>query len=560
MFQRDELAHFLLIPLIIGILGGFSAVIFRWVIKLFELLALKIDFGHNNLFVLLIIPPVFVVSNLLVHKVLREHPIISLDAIAKKIILLKGEFSPLRGFLVLLLTSLNIGFGLPVGREAPIAKLGALLGELFLKRLHINRIDWQIHMSSAVGAAISATFNAPLAGIFLGLEIILGRVNLYILTPLVVSSVTATLVAREFLGNFRAFYVPHLPFKDIYFYLLPFEISFISLTALFLIYSLDFFRSLRLQLKRRWYPFVFASGVITSLILIAVPETRGVGYGYISQLFKLHYNFLQTFVIFLAKLYAVILTLGSGLFGGLMSPSIFIGAFGGYTVGDIFAHIFHGVDPRVLALVGSVAMLAGISRAPIRSTIIIIELTHAYQLLLPSLIAAAATSLFVAKFEPGSYFRRSLLQKGLDVDDPRLLEKLKKLDLKKYTVKVPHLYEKTHVSRALKLFGKLHTRYLPVVDKNGKLVGILSIRDLVKLINSPHDAQVREIMSKSPVVLIDGAPVEHTLRVLGMVGTQYVPLVDRENRYLGMVDLQKLFRDLSVELPPRRELIKGENP
>ena len=544
MFQRDEFNHFVFIPVVIGILGGFSAVLFRKCIDLFQLLADKIDFGHNTAFFFIAIPPIFVVSNFLVHKFLREHPAITLDGIAKKIALHGGEFSPLRGFFVLTLTSLNIGFGLPVGREAPIAKLGGLFGELFLKWLKVNKLDLPLYLAAAVSSAIAATFNAPLAGIILGLEIIIGRVNLYILIPLIVSSTTATLVAREFLGNFTAFYVPHLPFKEIYFYLVPVEGLLFAIISLFVIYSFDFLRTVRVTFRKYWYPLVFINGLIVAFLLAFFPEIRGVGYDRITELFHFHYNFLKALEITVLKLWAVILTIGSGLFGGLMSPSIFIGAFGGYTFGEVFTH--WGVDPRVLALAGSVAMLAGISRAPLRTTVIIIELTHAYQLLLPTLIAASVSSFLVAKFEPGSYFRRSLIQKGIDIDDPEVLEFLKTADFRKYLVRIPPVSENTPISKALKIFAKVHIRYLPVVNRERKLVGILSVRDLIKLLRELHDVPVREIMSKSPVVLHEGASVKDILRVLGLVGTQYVPYVDLNHRYLGMVDIHKLFKDLSL--------------
>ncbi len=547
MFEKDEILHFFAIPTFIGILGAFSAIVFRWLIKLFsKVLLCLFKFSIFNQF--WILPLYFVLANYITRRVLQEHPIINLDAIAKKIIITKGGFSPVKGFLVLIFTSLNISLGLPVGREAPIAKLGALLGEIFLLKFHSNRLNWRIYMSAAVGAAISATFNAPLAGTFFGLEIILGRINLYILTPLIISSVVATVLAREFLGNFRAFYVPHLVYNNDIFFLLPIEIVFTVVTVLFLMYSLDFLKRLRIELRKKWYLLLVFNGFLVALLLHIVPEIGGVGYKYIEKLYTFHYGLFKVFVIYLFKLYAVILTLGSGLFGGLMSPSIFIGAFGGYFIGELFSLLVHGFDPRVAALVGSVAMLAGMSKAPLRSVIIITELTQAYQIFLPSLIAASLTSLLVARFEPAGYFRRSLIQKGVDIDNPKVLEVIKSLNFRDYLVKIPELRKNADITEAIGLFKNIQFRYLPIIDENGKLVGILSLLDLVKILQSPKDMRLEKIMSKSPLVLIEDGDLKEILRVLGAVSSDYVPLVDVENRYIGMVDLRKLFNDLSLKL------------
>jgi len=152
----------------------------------------------------------------------------------------------------------------------------------------------------------------------------------------------------------------------------------------------------------------------------------------------------------------------------------------------------------------------------------------------------------VAKFEPGSYFRRNLIQKGIDVDDPEVWNFLQTVNFRKYLVKIPPVYENTSISRALKVFRKVHIRYLPVVDGEKRLVGILSVRDLVKLLKDFHNARVKDIMSKSPVVIKENASTDEVIRILGLVGTQYVPLVDKDNRYLGMVDMHKLFKDIAL--------------
>ncbi len=541
---KDELLHFLLIPLIIGLLGGFSALLFRDFIDFFHFLFQKINFLHGDIFYLISTPIIFVLSNLLVLKFLLHSEGVSLDNIAKKIALLHGHFSPVKGSLVLFLTSLNIGFGLPVGREAPIAKLGGLLGELFLKLIKVPRVNLILYLSAAVSSAIAATFNAPLAGVLLGIEIILGKVNLYLLIPLIVASTTATLLAREFLGNYTAFFVPHLQFKELYFYLVPFVGIFFGFLALLTKLSINFIRGLKLSLRHLWLKIVFINGLVVGSLLSLFPQIRGTGYSYITGLFLHKTSPLEAFFIMLLKWVAVVITLGSGLFGGLMSPSIFIGAFGGYALGSIFT--FLGADPRVFILVGSAAMLAGISRAPLRTSIIVVELTHSYQLLLPILIASSISAFISAKFEPGAYFKRSLIQKGIDIENSQVLEFLKCLDPRKYLTFISPLKEDDDYSQALKLFAKVHTRYLPVVNEKGKLVGILSATDLLKILQRGTEVKISQIMHRNPIFLKEGFDKEELVKILGMFTTSSIPYLDKDGKYIGMLDLNRLLKDLTL--------------
>jgi CIC family chloride channel protein len=204
-----------------------------------------------------------------------------------------------------------------------------------------------------------------------------------------------------------------------------------------------------------------------------------------------------------------------------------------------------GVEPKVLALVGSVAMLSGISRAPLRSSVIIIELTHSYQLLIPSLIAASITSFIVAKFEPGSYFKRTLIQKGVDIENKKVLQFLKRVNFEKYAKKIETVSYMSDIQKVRKRFRKMHTRYLPVVDDNYVLVGVLSVRDLRKTIFNKNK-KVKDFMTKKPYVLHKNASLEEVIKILGLLTSYYVPYVDENGKYIAMIDLNKLFKDITM--------------
>jgi len=546
-----EFRHFFLIPILIGIVGGFSAWIFRLLIKLFTQLYNFLDTFHSIYFYLFTMPILFLVSQILISKFLKNHTNVTIDEIAKKISLLSGKFSFIKGFLVLFLTSVNIGFGLPIGREGPIAKLGGLISELFLIMLKVERVNLPIYLSAGVSAAISATFNAPIAGIIFGIEIIIGQINSYIIIPLVVACATSTMIAQEFIGDYTAFYVPHLHYDNHYFFYIPIAGLFFALLAFILTKTLKQFRKMRFKYRKHWRYVVTILGLLVGLFIVTVPEIRGVGYEYINQIFSSGYHSHTALNIMLFKIFAVILTIGSGIFGGLMSPSIFIGAFGGYWFGSELLQMQAQIDPRVFALIGSGAMLAGISRAPLRSSVIITELTHSYQLLLPILFTSAITAYFLTKTELGSYFKRSLLQKGIDIEDPSVSNFLKNCNLTKYIDNIPPLKPTDNLKKSLKLFRVSHSNYLPIIDEKSYLVGILSLRDVRKsrLINMHKKItkiKIDDLMSRQPFSIKEYFTLTDLYKAISILNANHIPYTDQNGKYIGMLNIHKLLKDLTL--------------
>ncbi len=452
-----------------------------------------------------------------------------------------GKFSFFKGYLVLILSSVSIGFGVPIGREGPIAKLGGLLSEVFLLISKTQRINLPIYLSAGVSAAIAATFNAPIAGIIFGMDIIIGKINSYIIIPLIVSCATATLISRDLIGDFTAFYVPHLTYDNKYLLYVPIEALFFSLISIILIFSFKKFRFLRVKYRYKWHYVVVVLGFLVGLIILLSPNSKGVGYEFITGIFENHYSTADAFSVMLAKLLGIILSIGSGIFGGLMSPSIFIGAFGGYWLGGEFLQ--HGIDPRVFALVGSAAMLSGVSKAPLRSSIILTELTHSYQLLLPILVASSITGYILSKLEPGSYFKRSLIQKG--IDNEVIDRYLENCNLSKFIENIQALKIDTPLKNIIKKFKNTHVSYLPVVE-DGILVGIVSLRDIRKR-HFFHRKKLfaKDIMSAKPFFITQEHTKEDIFKGLSILNIGYVPYVTKEKRYIGMLNLNKLIKDMT---------------
>jgi CIC family chloride channel protein len=279
-----QIFHFFLFPLFLGIFGGLSAVFFRKLISWSSDFKLFLSgYWGKNFF--LIIPLIFLLTYFVGSKLLVSPQNVTIDEIAKRIALERGGFNIRKAFLVLGFTSFNIGMGLPVGREGPIAKLGGVISELFSKLFKVDKVHLPIYLTCGVVSALSATFNAPVAAVLFGAEVILGKLSSYFLIPLLVSSATGTLVARHFLGDFRAFSLPHLSYSNSMLPYFPLVSLVSAVTVLFFTTSLKFLERLRFLLKEIWLLPVLIFSLLTTFLLYFFPQAQGVGYRDLTLLF-----------------------------------------------------------------------------------------------------------------------------------------------------------------------------------------------------------------------------------------------------------------------------------
>jgi len=536
----NQLVYLFAIPILIGTIGGFSAIAFRKLINLSEVFFQLISKGNQD-YRIVFLPFIFLLTYALSKRLLVSPENVTIDEIAGKISAEKGGFNLKKSFLILLLTSFNIGFGVPVGREGPIAKLGGVLSEIYLKLTKTNKLYFPIYLTCGVSSAISATFNAPVAAVLFGIEVVLGRINSYIVIPLVVSSSVSTIISREFLGNFPAFYVPELHYRDseIPAFLVIAIAS--ALTSTLFLLLLRVFSNFRIIYRHAWEKISFICGFLVGLLILIYPEIAGVGYDSVTKLFQGEFSPDRALEIFIAKFFAVVLSFGSGIFGGMLAPSIFMGAFMGYSLGKLFT-----IDPRVFALVGSASLLSGISRAPFRSSLIVIELTHNYQLVVPVLMASIVTSYLAGFPNEINFIKRALLHKGINVEEV-FKKNLSDLRVENFVKFVRPVYETSHVNLILDRFLNENVRYIPVVksSKNQTLVGIVSIRDLkLTAVESSKRLHAKDVMTPEPFTVTLEAPLEEILKVIALFEVNLVPVVDESGKYVGMFDVENFLRKL----------------
>jgi CIC family chloride channel protein len=385
-----------------------------------------------------------------------------------------------------LASAISIGSGGSVGREGPIVQIGSALGSALGQALKVPASQLRVLVGCGAAAGISATFNAPIAGALFAAEVVVGNFAVAQLSPIVISSVVATVVSRFFLGNHPAFPVP--PYELVSpFELMPYMgVGLVAgLVALVFMHALyateDAFERMRLP----EYLKPALGGLAVGTLGIWLPNVFGVGYSSITMALEGSLPVALLGTLLVAKILATSLTLGSGGSGGVFAPSLFLGAMTGGFLGSFIHQWFPEATASsgAYALVTMGAVVAAATHAPISAIIIIFELTQTINII-PPLMAACVVSTLVSTFlSRDSIYTMKLRRRGIDLFQEESHNVLKSLYVHDILDREPEVLEEsanleTVLERALE---SQHTDYF-VVDEGGRLTGTIHLRELTRML------------------------------------------------------------------------------
>ncbi len=385
-----------------------------------------------------------------------------------------------------LASAVCIGTGGSVGREGPIVQIGSAFGSTVGQWLGLNTMGVRTLVGCGAAAGISATFNAPIAGAIFAAEIIVGHFAVTQFTPIVISSVVATVISRFFLGNFPAFRVPDYeivsPFE-----LLPYMATGIlaGLIAVAFIRALSASEQLFEWLPTPEYLSAAIGGALVGLIALGRPEIYGVGYTTISLALAGSLSAISMAWLVLAKITATSITLGSGGSGGIFAPSLFLGAMAGGVVGTLVEQYFPGATASsgAYALVTMGAVVAATTHAPISAIIIIFELTQTIDII-PALMTACVISTTVSQLlNRDSIYTSKLRRQGIDIyeaEDPNVLKGLFVRDVVDSSPEV--IPESANFQTILDLVVQSNHSQFFVLSASGDLLGAISLSEVRRLI------------------------------------------------------------------------------
>jgi CIC family chloride channel protein len=391
--QYSETSFLLFFSIVVGLCSGFGAIIFRWLINNFKMLFF--EQGHNVLqflgpYYVIFIPAIGgLIVGPLIYFFAREAKGHGVPEVMLAVATMGGRIRPRVALIKILASSICIGSGGSVGREGPIVQIGSTLGSSLGQLFKLSEEKVKILVACGAAGGIAATFNAPLAGIFFALEVILREYGLKFFSAVVLSSVTATVISRTFLGDHPAFMVPSYSLLSIWEIPLYFIFGFLAaFTALLFIKSIYKCEDIFDSWKITEYLKPAIGGLILGSIGLFFPQIFGVGYESIELALYGKIAIVLVSLLVLVKILATSVTLGSGGSGGVFAPSLFIGAMLGESYGKLTQLIVPSIaiPSGACALVGMGAVFAGASHAPISAILIMFEMTGNYMIILPLMI------------------------------------------------------------------------------------------------------------------------------------------------------------------------------
>ncbi len=563
---RTSNGGLLVLALVVGAGAGAGAIVFRWLIRIVTL-ALSGHEDYSGLgpvgnphvpwlgrwFVLLAPVVAGLLYGPLVHFFAREARGHGVPEVMFAVARRGGRIAPQVAGVKALASALCIGGGGSVGREGPIVQIGSALGSTLGRVVKIAESRMKVLVACGAAGGIAATFNAPLAGVFFAMELILRDFNTQSFGMVVLASVTASVIGRAALGDQPFLKLPPFSVDHVAQYLL-----FAVLGLLAGVVGVAFSRVLYLIedfCDRFWKgpewlrPAV--GGVLLGAVLLLLPEMYGVGYPVLGNSIAGRYAVLFLIVLLFGKVVATSLTIGIGGSGGVFAPSLFIGAMLGSAYGQLAHQLMPGIAGQAgtYGLIGMGAVFAGAARAPITAVIIMFELTGEYTIILPLMTAIVLATGISHLLTKDTIYTLKLRRRGVDLDDPPHAAILESVTAAEVMEPVgPSLNDEMALLETASRLARSTHGQLPVVDADGRYLGIVTARAAADaLADGEHDlVPVGDIMEQSQAVRSD-CNLEKSLDALESAAGTAIPVLDQSGRLLlGWLTHQRVLKALST--------------
>ncbi len=549
----------LALALLVGLGAGFGAVLFRFMIEgLTRVFSGHADYaaaGHASNPLVPWLGPFFVVLTPvvaglvygpLVHRFAPEARGHGVPEVMLAVGRNGGRIRPQVALVKSVASALCIGGGGSVGREGPIVQIGSALGSWVAQFARLD--EHRIRLLVACGAAggIAATFNAPLAGVFFAMELILGQWVAESFGMVVISSVTASVVGRAVLGNdpflrLPVFHVDHLVQYPL-FAVLGIVAGLFGVGFSRVLYAIEDGCDWLWRGPEWLRPAV--GGLFLGGVLLVLPQMYGVGYPVLGDAVAGRYTLVFLCVLLVGKMVACSLTIGIGGSGGVFAPSLFCGAMLGAAFGAVAQAVAPGSvgSPGAYALVGMGALFAGAARAPITAVVILFELTGEYTIILPLMLAIVLATGVSHLVSHDTVYTRKLLRRGIDLDEPADHKLRRQLVSSVMGVPPASLEESIDVRVAAAVFAETGAAALPVSDTSGHFLGVLASCDVMDVLAADEDVQLVAIVRGDR--LLPDAPVRDALHQLDG-GASAVAVTTEAGRLVGWVTHRDVLAALS---------------
>jgi CIC family chloride channel protein len=460
-------------------------------------------------------------------------------------------------------SSVTIGLGGSVGAEAPIVYTGAALGSNMAKFFRLNYRYITLMLGCGAAGAVAGIFKAPLAGIVFTLEILMLDLTLSSIVPLLVSSVTAAAISYLMLGDTVSFSNSVAPFNIMN---LPYYIVLGVCCGFGALYFTRATLALENRLKKiegvfhRWllcavglglliflFPPLYGEGY-NSLTLLLHSDSENAAGNVLYESFSSNVWFILLFflAVFFFKVFSMSLTNSGGGVGGTFGPTLFMGGVAGFIVARLInLSGIHEVPEANFVLVGMAGMMSGVMHAPLTAIFLIAEITGGYDLLMPLMLASAASFITIRGFERHSIYAKRLALRGELIThnkDKAVLTMLQvdKLVETDFSIVSPD----NTLGQLVKILSRSSRNLFPVVDDAAALVGVVLLDDVRSIMfdTGSYDAvRVRDVMKLPPALVTTRESMQSVLDKFEISGAWNLPVMDENGQYVGFVSKSKIF-------------------
>ena len=496
-------------------------------------------------------------SSLFLNKVVKEGAGHGVPEVIYSVSRYGGLLRLRSSFSRLISSFLTIGSGGSAGPEAPVVMSGSAIGSNIARLFNLNDRQRVVLVGCGAAGAISAIFNAPIAGLIFSMEVILGEWAAANLIPIAIAAVAGTQISHFLQGE-------QIPFAHRLFDIGLLDIlACIGLALFTAAASILLTRAIRAVHHRSdrlklpvWLKAAFG-GAAVGLIGLMMPMVLGEGYHAIEDMIAGHFTpgIGLVFIAVLAKILATALTLGSGGSGGIFAPCLVIGSFAGLAYHRLLVFIWPAVawvPEGCFALLGMAGLVSGILQAPLTGIFLIVEITGSWEVILPLIVVSTISTTLCHYMEPASFYLKDLVERGQLMrpgTDARVLADLEVHELLETDcIPVP---ADMLLRDFVEIVKRSNRNLFPVEDeRTGHFKGLIYLADIRPYLFDPlmYDAVlVGQLMSTR---VETAAPDEDVAEVLNRMdaGRLYNMPVIANHRFIGMVSKSSLLDQYRKEL------------
>ena len=562
MSERDGM---IVLSLFVGIACGFAAVILKSAIEFIHHSITSWFDGVAYSALYLIYPGLgMLIAMLFLKSVVKDNIGHGVTKVLLAVSKNESKIKPHNVWSSMVASSVTIGFGGSVGAEAPIVYTGAAIGSNVARYMGLSYKNMTILLGCGAAGAVAGIFKAPLAGVLFTLEILLFNISMSSILPLLLSTISATVISYIFMGDQPAF---ECTISDFTMHNIPFYLILGLFCASCSVYFTRMTLWLEDRIKSIQRPFVrwalAASGL--GLLIFLFPPLYGEGYEHLHVLLNggmidMEGETILAFfmrrewtipifflLIILLKVFSMSFTNAGGGVGGTFGPTLFIGAIAGFFLSRTI-NLIGGpglVPEQNFVLVGMAGLMAGVMQAPMTAIFLIADMTGGYELLIPLILTSTVSYAATRAVEPYSIYTKRIAKKGelLTHDsDQAVLTLLKTSDLIESDFRTVRI--DATLGELVDVVATSKRNIFPVVDSRNLFHGYVSLEDIRRDMfkkNLYESLHVYNYMVSAPAYVYIDEKMDSVMNKFEKTQAWNLPVVDHDRTYVGFVSKSKIF-------------------